>query len=94
MDVFQWPGKDAPMGFRQWPTIERLAGFARAHPSVFAAAVLVGSFAAGRADPLSDVDLIRAASPHGRAGRMDVVRVAVDGVWSVRRDRHGDSDVH
>jgi Nucleotidyltransferase domain len=43
---------------RQWPTIDLLRAYAVAHPDLFAAAVLVGSFAAGRADPLSDVDLV------------------------------------
>ena len=65
-------------GLRQWPTIERLAGFARAHPSVFAAAVLVGSFAAGRADPLSDIDLILLVPDGGFAE-----------AWGLRHDLHG-----
>ena len=78
MEVMHWPGRDAATRLRQWPTIERLAGLAQAHASVFAAAVLVGSFAAGRADPLSDIDLILLA-PDGGFGE----------AWARRHDLHG-----
>jgi hypothetical protein len=78
MESVNWPGRDAATGVRQWPTIERLTGFARAYPSVFAAAILVGSFAAGGADPLSDVDLILLAPDGGFAE-----------AWALRHDLHG-----
>ncbi len=77
-ELVRWPGRDAAVGLRQWPTIERLAEFARSHARVFAAAVLVGSFAAGRADPLSDIDLILLAPDGGFAD-----------AWALRHDLHG-----
>lgn len=43
--------------YRQGPTIQRLADYITESPH-FGAALLVGSFAEGRADALSDVDLI------------------------------------
>jgi hypothetical protein len=43
--------------FRQWSTLKQLINYARAAPA-FSAAFVVGSFAAGTADALSDLDLI------------------------------------
>jgi hypothetical protein len=62
-----WPGREAATRLRQWPTIEGLARYARARADTFAAAILVGSFAAGAADPLSDIDLILLAPDDGFA---------------------------
>ena len=73
----EWSGRDAAMRSRQWPTVERITAYVAEHPTVFAAAVLVGSFAAGRADALSDVDLIVLA-PDGDFGA----------AWARRHDLH------
>jgi hypothetical protein len=50
--------------FRQWPTLKQLITYTQASPA-FSAAVLVGSFAAGTADALSDLDLILVAPDDG-----------------------------
>lgn len=54
-DVNDWPGREAALRLRQWPHIEDLAG--RVSTSAWLAGLfLVGSFARGAADSLSDVD--------------------------------------
>lgn len=78
MDEARWPGRDAAKALRQWSTIERLTDAARSRASVFAAAILVGSFAAGHADHLSDIDLILIAPEGGFAD-----------AWAQRHDLHG-----
>lgn len=72
-----WPYLDRMQQLRQWATVERLAGYAESYPSVFAAVILVGSFAAGTADPLSDIDLMLLA-PDGGFGA----------AWARRHDLH------
>ena len=64
---------------RQGATISRLAAYAAAHSDRFAAAILVGSCAAGRADPLSDIDLILLA-PDG----------CFESAWQARQELHGE----
>jgi len=51
-----WPGLAAAHGLRQWPHVLRLADAAAGAP--FIGLVLLGSFARGEADELSDVDFI------------------------------------
>lgn len=49
-----WAGAQAARGSRQWPHIQHLADASAVHP--FLGVVLLGSFARGEADDLSDVD--------------------------------------
>lgn len=67
---------------RQGPTIARLTAFVAARPDCFAAAILVGSCASGRADALSDIDLILLA-PDGGFER----------AWQRREELHGDDTI-
>lgn len=67
---------------RQWPTIAWLTAYASARPEIFAAAVLVGSFAAGLADALSDIDLILLA-PDGGFAR----------AWDLRHELHAEEPI-
>jgi hypothetical protein len=52
--ITDWPGLRAAERLRQWPHIRQLAEAATAPP--FLGLVLLGSFARGHADDLSDVD--------------------------------------
>jgi hypothetical protein len=52
--VNDWPGRSAAERLRQWPRVVELAEAAAAPP--FLGVVLLGSFARGEADELSDVD--------------------------------------
>jgi len=84
-----WPERERATSLRQWPTIERLAAYTVANPSLFVAAILVGSFAAGTADTLSDIDLILLAPDGGFepawARRHDLHPHGVLAVWDERR---------
>jgi Nucleotidyltransferase domain len=51
-----WPGQSAGERLRQWPRLLELAAAVTSPP--FLGVVLVGSFARGQADELSDVDFI------------------------------------
>ncbi len=57
-----WPGIAAASQSRQWPRIVDLAGRVAAAPEL-AGLLLLGSFARGEADSLSDVDFIVAVEP-------------------------------
>lgn len=52
--INEWPGRRAAQRLRQWPRIVELAEAAAGPP--FLGVVLLGSFARGEADDLSDVD--------------------------------------
>lgn len=52
--INDWPGRTAAERLRQWPRLVQLAGAAATPP--FLGLVLLGSFARGAADDLSDVD--------------------------------------
>jgi hypothetical protein len=52
--ITDWPGLSAAERLRQWPHVRQLAGAVAAPP--FLGLVLLGSFARGEADDLSDVD--------------------------------------
>jgi predicted nucleotidyltransferase len=58
------PGRDNVAHLRQWPVLTALAEHIATDPA-FAAGVLVGSFAHGRADALSDIDLLLFAPDGG-----------------------------
>ncbi|MGE0544675.1 MAG: nucleotidyltransferase domain-containing protein [Dehalococcoidia bacterium] len=80
-----WPGREAATRLRQWSAIEPLAAYAMDNTSIFSAAILVGSFAAGTADTLSDIDLILLAPDGGFeaawARRSDLHPTGVLAVW-------------
>jgi hypothetical protein len=52
--INDWPGLGAAEGLRQWPRVRELAEAAETPP--FLGLVLLGSFARGEADDMSDVD--------------------------------------
>jgi hypothetical protein len=54
--INDWPGRDAAERLRQWPRIVELAGAVSSPP--FFGLVLLGSFARGEADDVSDVDFV------------------------------------
>jgi hypothetical protein len=54
--INDWPGRSAAERLRQWPRVVELAQAVRSPP--FLGVVLLGSFARGEADDLSDVDFI------------------------------------
>jgi hypothetical protein len=58
--IDDWPGRSAAERLRQWPRLLELADAAAAAP--FIGVVLLGSFARGEADHLSDVDFTVFAS--------------------------------
>jgi predicted nucleotidyltransferase len=68
-----WPGRERAESLRQWPVIEALAGRA-AEVDGIDGLILLGSFARGDPDELSDVDALAVAS----AGRFQ-------DVWANRR---------
>jgi len=54
--ITDWPGRTAAERLRQWPLVLGLAEAASSAP--FLGVVLLGSFARGEADDISDVDFI------------------------------------
>ncbi|MGH2920637.1 MAG: nucleotidyltransferase domain-containing protein [Gaiellaceae bacterium] len=62
MALNDWPGRLRGESQRQWPVIESLAARA-AEIEAVAGLILLGSFAAGEPDELSDVDLLVVAGP-------------------------------
>lgn len=57
-----WPHLKTAQALRQWSVIEDLSARIETSPDL-TGALLLGSFARGEADPLSDVDLIVVAKP-------------------------------
>jgi hypothetical protein len=72
-----WPHIKAAQGLRQWPVLQRLCDRIEAAPALDGA-LLIGSFARGAADHLSDVDLIVVAKPG-----------LFDRAWAARDGLHG-----
>jgi Nucleotidyltransferase domain len=73
--INDWPGRDAAERLRQWPRIVELADAVSSPP--FLGIVLLGSFARGEADDLSDVDFtVFAAEGH------------FDAAWEQRHHLH------
>jgi hypothetical protein len=56
-DIHEWPGLARAKGLRQWPSVDDLARRVADLPPI-AGVLLLGSFARGEADALSDVDFI------------------------------------
>jgi predicted nucleotidyltransferase len=55
--VRTWPAQGAAEQLRQWPALVYIAERVEASP-LFVGLLLIGSFAAGRADDVSDIDLV------------------------------------
>jgi hypothetical protein len=72
----RWEHESVARRARQWPTLERLIEHVEASP-VLAGMVLVGSFARGEGDPLSDLDLVLVAS-----------RDCFEAAWAAREELH------
>jgi predicted nucleotidyltransferase len=72
--VKQWPGRRAAESARQWPILVDLADRVEAEPALDGL-ILIGSFAAGTADELSDVDSVVVATEG-----------SFDAAWDRRRD--------
>jgi predicted nucleotidyltransferase len=60
--VNDWPGRTSAESLRQWPTLEATVRQIEAAAGLDGA-ILLGSFATGRADELSDLDLLAVATP-------------------------------
>jgi len=67
-----WPGRPKAASMRQWPILEALADRAASADSI-EGLILLGSFASGTPDELSDIDVIAVAA----AGRFEEA-------WSAR----------
>ena len=76
--VNEWLGRDAASQLRQWPRIDDLAESVSGSP-LLAGLLLLGSFARGDADWLSDVDFIVVVESGG-----------FEEAWARRDDLHGD----
>jgi predicted nucleotidyltransferase len=61
VSVNDWPGRAAAVSMRQWPTLEVTAKRA-ANVEALEGLILLGSFASGTPDELSDIDLIAVAA--------------------------------
>ena len=64
---------------RQWPALERLRAHVEVSPAL-AGMILVGSFAHGEVDPLSDLDVVLVVPEGG-----------FDAAWTAREALHGDA---
>lgn len=85
----QWPGRRQAESLRQWPILVDLAERVEADAALDGL-ILIGSFAAGKADDLSDVDSIvvvtegRFEEAWGRRNRLHPVDV--HHAWDIRPD--------
>jgi hypothetical protein len=73
----RWPHEGTARGARQWPTLERLIERVEASPALDGM-ILLGSFARGEVDALSDLDLVLVA-PDGRFEAAWVARAELRG---------------
>src|SRR5262245_54575513 len=74
-----WEHEAVARRSRQWPALERLRAHVEVSPAL-AGMVLVGSFARGEVDPLSDLDVVLVVSDGG-----------CDAGWAAREELHGDT---
>ena len=72
----RWPHEATARQARQWPTLERLIEHVEASPDLDGA-ILLGSFARGEVDALSDLDLVLAVPEGG-----------FEAAWAVRATLH------
>jgi hypothetical protein len=92
-----WPTRAKAERLRQWPLIVHAAETAAATPQLDGL-LLLGSFAAGRADPISDVDLIAVvaegefADAWARRREMETAGTLFE--WDVRDAADGDAASH
>ncbi|HJQ51815.1 MAG TPA: hypothetical protein VJ838_14970 [Gaiellaceae bacterium] len=95
--MLDWPKRSEAERLRQWPLImhaaEKAAGMAELD-----GLLLLGSFAAGRADQISDVDLV-AVVAEGRFSeawqrRRDLETAGTLYQWDVRMESDGDAASH
>jgi len=75
----RWEHEGVARRARQWPTLERLIEHVEASPAL-AGMIVVGSFARGDVDPLSDLDLVLVAPEDG-----------FEAAWAARELLHGGS---
>jgi hypothetical protein len=95
--VLEWPSRAQAERQRQWPLIIHAAEQAAAMPELDGL-MLLGSFAAGHADEVSDVDLIAVAAD-GRfddawARRRELETPGTLFRWDVRVESDGDAASH
>jgi hypothetical protein len=81
MNVAPYSGQSAAIELRQWFVVEQLAKRVAAMPE-FLGVLLLGSFAAGTADPLSDVDLL-----------LIVREGSFEAAWARRRDLYTEEPI-
>jgi hypothetical protein len=75
----RWAHEGIARGARQWPTLERLVERVETSP-LLDGILLIGSFARGQVDPLSDLDLVLVAPEDG-----------FEAAWAARHELHGGS---
>jgi Nucleotidyltransferase domain len=75
----RWEHEQLARRARQWPTLQRLIEHVEASP-LLDGMILVGSFARGEVDPLSDLDLVPVAPQDG-----------FEAAWAAREELHGGS---
>jgi hypothetical protein len=95
--MLDWPARSKAAHLRQWPLIIHAAETAAAIPALDGL-LLLGSFSAGRADQVSDVDLV-AVVAGGRfdeawARRRDFETPGTLFDWDVRIESDGDAASH
>jgi predicted nucleotidyltransferase len=74
-----WEHEAVARRSRQWPALERLRAHVEVAPAL-AGMILVGSFARGEVDPLSDLDVVVVAPDGG-----------FDAAWAGREELHADA---
>jgi hypothetical protein len=74
-----WEHEAVARRSRQWPALERLRAHVEVTPAL-AGMILVGSFARGKVDPLSDLDVVLVVPDGG-----------FDAAWAAREELHADA---
>jgi hypothetical protein len=77
-----WPARGVAEQLRQWPTLVHIAALVEASP-LFEGLLLIGSFAAGRADDVSDIDLVGV-----------VAEGSFSEAWATRRELEPPGTIH
>jgi Nucleotidyltransferase domain len=75
----RWPHRETARDTRQWPTLERLIEHVEASPTLDGM-ILLGSFARGQVDALSDLDLVLVVPDGG-----------FEAAWAARAELRGGS---